>query len=103
MAADEKNFFDTVEKKYTNLIFSHKDSYWGPLLMLNLFSYLTPEQRPMYEQFTTEAKNSYYGKKVYQELFFHPSPFARNGDKQREFEGEAFSHRLHSLSLERKN
>lgn len=81
MAADEKTFFDTVEKKYTNLIFSNKDSYWGPLLMLNLFSYLTPEQRPMYEQFTTEAKNSYYGKKVYQELY----PAGQTGQKVASF------------------
>lgn len=69
MAADEKDFFDTVEKSYTQLFTDNKDSFWAPLMMLNLFGYMTPAQRPLYEQLSDEAKNSYYGKKVYQELY----------------------------------
>lgn len=69
MAADEKDFFDTVEKTYTKVFMDNKDSFWGPLMMLNLFSYMTPQQRPIYEQMSDVAKNSYYGKKVYQELY----------------------------------
>lgn len=69
MAADEKDFFDTVEKSYTQVFTDNKDSFWAPLMMMNLFGYMTPAQRPLYEQLSDEAKNSYYGKKVYQELY----------------------------------
>lgn len=93
MAAEEKNFFDTVEKKYSNLISSNKDCYWGPLLMLNLFSYLTPAQRPIFEQFTAEAKNSYYGKKVYQELY----PAGQTGQKVASFTVKDEAGKTHTL------
>ncbi len=37
--------------------------------MLTNYSYFTPEQKPVYEQFSKEAKESYYGKVVYDDLF----------------------------------
>ena len=48
---------------------SNKDSWWGPFLMLNTMSYFTDQQKPLYEAFSEEAKSSYYGKIVKQELF----------------------------------
>lgn len=34
------------------------------MMMVELMSYLTPDQRNIYEQFTDAAKNTYYGKMV---------------------------------------
>jgi len=68
-AADEKNFFETVEKTMKGIIIDNKDSWWGPMLMLDVMSYFTPEQNPWYEEFSPEAKDSYYGKIVKEELF----------------------------------
>lgn len=66
---EDGEFFQAVEKAYNSRIAANKDSYWGPLLMLNFTSYLTPNMRPMYEQFSDAAKNSYFGKKVKEELY----------------------------------
>lgn len=77
----EKDFFQTVDKSYTNVFLSNKDSFWGPLMMVELMSYLTPDQRGIYEQFTDAAKNSYYGKMVKNELY----PVGKVGQKVPEF------------------
>lgn len=65
----EHDFFQTVEATYTRIIDENKDTFWGPLMMISLFSYLTPDKREMYDSLSDEAKNSYYGKKVYEELY----------------------------------
>lgn len=69
-AADkaEKDFFTEVEATYRRIVFENKDSFWGPLMMISLFSYLTPDQQDWYDALSDEAKNSYYGKKVYEEI-----------------------------------
>lgn len=77
----QKNFFNTVEKINMGLIEENKDSFWGPLMMMATMSYFTPEQIPVYESMSDEAKNSYYGKKVYEELF----PAGRIGDEMKDF------------------
>lgn len=69
MGQAEADFFKTVEDTYTRIIDENKDTFWGPLMMISLFSYLTPDQREMYDSLSDEAKNSYYGKKVYEELY----------------------------------
>ena len=69
MGQAEADFFKTVEATYTRIINENKDTFWGPLMMISLFSYLTPDQREMYDSLSDEAKNSYYGKKVYEELY----------------------------------
>ncbi len=74
-------FFDTVEKTYHATIMSQKDSYWGPLMMISLMSYLDEAQKPWYEEFSEEAKNSYYGKMVKDELY----PAGKEGTKVAEF------------------
>lgn len=68
-AADEKLFFETVEVTMNKIVMDNKDSWWGPLLMLDIMSYFTSEQKSWYEAFSQEAKDSYYGKKVKEELF----------------------------------
>ncbi|WP_163408538.1 TlpA disulfide reductase family protein [Flavobacterium ajazii] len=59
--ADEKAFFTKVEKTTNDVITKHKDSWWGPFFMMTQYSYFTPEQKPIYEQFSDVAKKSYYG------------------------------------------
>jgi len=67
--AEEKAFFANVEKTFSELITSHKDSWWGPFLMLNAYSYFTDAQKPIFETFSKSAQESYYGQKIKAELF----------------------------------
>lgn len=69
MAEDEINFFHTADSTVKQIIIENGDSWWGPLLMLDMLSYFTPEQESWYEGFSQEAKDSYYGKIVGEELF----------------------------------
>lgn len=80
-SAAEKNFFDTVETTTKNLINENKDTFWGPLMMIVNYSYLTPEQRPVFESFSEEAQNSYYGQKVREEIY----PVGKVGDEMKDF------------------
>lgn len=59
--ADENAFFAKVEKSSKDLISKHKATWWGPFFMMISYSYLTPDQKPIYEQFSEAAKKSYYG------------------------------------------
>lgn len=68
-AADEKNFFETVESTIKSIIISNKDSWWGPFLMMDMMSYFTSEQNAWYDSFSQQAKDSYYGKLVKEELY----------------------------------
>jgi thiol-disulfide isomerase/thioredoxin len=65
----EKAFFDKVELSSTNLISKHKDSWWGPFFMLTQYSYFTPDLKPVFDQFSEVAQNSYYGKIAKEELY----------------------------------
>jgi len=66
---DEKHFFDTVTVTMTKMVLDNANSWWGPFLMLNQMSYFTKEQEAWWGKFSDEAKNSYYGKIVSEELF----------------------------------
>ncbi|QEH43295.1 TlpA disulfide reductase family protein [Chitinophaga sp. XS-30] len=66
---EEHEFFQTVGNAIDSLVIANKDTWWGPFLLLNNFSYLTPEQKPLFEQFSKEAKESYYGQAVYANLY----------------------------------
>ncbi|MCS3799566.1 thioredoxin-like domain-containing protein [Niastella sp. OAS944] len=76
-ANDEKQFFTTVEDSIKGLILANKDSWWGPFLMLDQLSYFTPKEKALYEQFSKEAKESYYGKIVQADLY-PPSYVGKN-------------------------
>lgn len=80
-AQAETDFFHKVEKTFTDMINANLDSYWGPLLALRLYSYLTPEQATLYNSFSEAAKQSWYGKKVKSEIF----PGGQAGEKAMEF------------------
>lgn len=63
-------------------------------MMLNLYSYVTPQQRPQYEMLSDEAKNSYYGKKLYQELY----PAGQVGQKVPDFTVKDEAGKTHTLA-----
>ncbi len=63
-AVADSLFFATVDATYYKLVMDNKESYWGPLMMISLFSYLTEEQKPWYDALSEEAKHSRYGKMV---------------------------------------
>ncbi len=50
------------------LIRSHKDTFLGPLLMLKLTGRLDSSYKPLYDEMSAEAKNSYYGCEVKDEV-----------------------------------
>ena len=92
MLAADSIFFATVEQKFDSLISGNADSFWGPLLAVVNYSYFTPEQREMYNSFSEAAKNSYYGRKMREELW----PSGGVGDKIKAFtvtteDGQAFT------------
>lgn len=66
---EDGEFFQRVESSYNRVIMENKDSYWGPLLLIELTSYLTPDQKETFEAFSQEAQNSYYGQLVKEELY----------------------------------
>lgn len=74
---EEGEFFKTVQDSISGLILANKDSWWGPFLMLDQLSYFTPKEKVLFEQFSKEAKESYYGKVVYADLF-PPSYVGKN-------------------------
>jgi peroxiredoxin len=71
----DNDFFHTVETSFHKNINDNKDTFWGPLLMISLTSYLTEKEKPQYEAFSQKAKDSYYGKMVKNELY--PAGFVR--------------------------
>jgi thiol-disulfide isomerase/thioredoxin len=66
--AKEKAFFAKVEKSTNDLITKNKATWWGPFFMLTQYSYFTPDQKPLFEQFSETAKKSYYGQLVDKDL-----------------------------------
>jgi peroxiredoxin len=64
-----KSFFATIDATYNKLYKENKDSFWGPLLMISTTSYLVPEDSVKYNWFSQAAKDSYYGKQVYAEIY----------------------------------
>lgn len=69
MAADEIKFFQAADSIVSKIITDNSESWWGPLLMLDMLSYLTPKEESWYKAFSQEAKESYYGKIVARELY----------------------------------
>ncbi|QOG04550.1 TlpA disulfide reductase family protein [Flavobacterium sp. MDT1-60] len=66
--AKEKAFFAKVQSSSENLITKHKATWWGPFFMMTQYSYFTPDQKPVFEQFSEVAKKSYYGQLVDKDL-----------------------------------
>lgn len=60
----EGEFFALVEKTMMGPVYENKDSWWGPFFLCSELSYLSQDQKPVYDQFSEAAKNSFYGKIV---------------------------------------
>lgn len=67
-ATADSIFFAKVEADYYRVVMENKDTFWGPLMMVSLFSYLTEDQGSWYDALSPAAKESYYGKKVLEEI-----------------------------------
>ena len=78
---DEKDFFATVENTYKGIIDENKDTYWGPMMAIYLMSYFTTNDKPTYESFSPEAQQSWYGKKMIDEIM----PAGNTGDSAKDF------------------
>lgn len=83
MTAEESRLFAAFDSTLNAVVSANKDSFWGPLMLISHLSYLSPQNREQYEQFGDSAKNSYYGRMVYEELY----PLGRPGDKVPDFKG----------------
>lgn len=77
----EKSFFKTINQRYGEVFEANKETFWGPVMMLTLYSYFTPEVRPTFEKMSKEAKESYYGKMVAEDLY----PANRTGEAVPDF------------------
>ena len=64
----EHDFFKKVEETFMGIINENKDTYWGPMMAIYLYSYFTSEQKPLFESFSKEAQESYYGRKMIEEV-----------------------------------
>lgn len=62
MADKESAFFKLAKESMAKVVSDNKNTWWGPFFALELFSYYTPEDKPMYDAFSQMAKNSHYGK-----------------------------------------
>jgi thiol-disulfide isomerase/thioredoxin len=60
--ADESRFFKQAQTNMRKIVTDNKDSFWGPLLALDIYSYFTPEDKSMYAELSPAAQKSYYGK-----------------------------------------
>ena len=80
-AEAEKEFFDTVERTINGMVNDNKTSFWGPLLMIKYKTYLTEEDGEYYKQLPEEVKNSFYGRKMKEEIW----PVGAPGDKVADF------------------
>jgi peroxiredoxin len=69
MEQADKDFFKTVGDTYHKVFADNANTFWGPLMMISLTSYLTPGDSAMYNQLAPDVQQSYYGKKVHDEIY----------------------------------
>ena len=81
MLKADHDFFTEVDSVYEKLFMDNKDTYWGPLMLISLTSYLTDDYKKTYEAFSQEAKDSRYGRMVKDELY----PAGKEGTKVPDF------------------
>ena len=62
-------FFHTCDSVLTGIMSSNGDSFWGPIMMYALTAYISPDMKPIYENFSDAAKNTLCGKALCEELY----------------------------------
>lgn len=77
----EKDFFNNVETTFRGIIDENKDTYWGPMMAIYLMSYFTSKDKEMYDSFSAQAQQSWYGKRMIDEIM----PAGVTGEKAKEF------------------
>lgn len=68
LAADERAAFDSIEAAYNRVFIENKETFWGPLMIMSLTSYLTEKEKPWYDLLSPAVKDSYYGRMVKEEV-----------------------------------
>ena len=63
------NTFQERQDYMKHIVAAHNDSYMGPLLLLRFAGRLDKEDRPLYNRMSDEAKISYYGREVEDEVY----------------------------------
>lgn len=76
----EGDFFKTVEETYKGIFTENKDTYWGPMMAIYLMDYFTEKDKETFDTFSPEAQQSWYGKRMLDEIF----PGGQPGDKAKE-------------------
>ena len=64
----EKDFFAKVEETYKSIVDENKDTYWGPMMAIYLWTYFSAADKPLYDSLSPEAQQSWYGKKMLDEI-----------------------------------
>lgn len=82
MAENERSLFAALDSNFEASVRDNSDSFWGPLLMIAQTTYFSTPQREMYQSLSEEAKNSRYGRLVYEELY----PVGAPGDRMPAFD-----------------
>ncbi|MEY8590709.1 TlpA disulfide reductase family protein [Butyricimonas hominis] len=84
----QEEYATNMESMAKEAVLRDKDSFWGPLLMalnIEFFPYARQEEnKNLYNQFSEEAKNSYYGQYLKEVIF----PESVDEDKLPDFTGE---------------
>jgi len=67
----ETDFFKQVSSAYHRVVEENKETFWGPLMMITLMTYLKADSadRAWYETLSDSAKSSYYGRQVHREVY----------------------------------
>lgn len=94
MQAEEHKMFEELNADYRKVVLDNKDNVWGPMMMIALLSYLTPDNRKEYEALGPSAQNSYYGKMVRDELY----PLGVPGDAVPAFSGVLYDGKKTTLA-----
>lgn len=61
---DERAFMQKADSVLKVPVFKFKDNEWGPLFLCNEVNYISENEKATYDQFSAQAKNSFYGKIV---------------------------------------
>lgn len=93
--------FNKVNSHSICTMYKYGDSFWGPLMMLDTWWYFTPRERPVYEAFSEDAKNCWYGRMIREELY----PGGKPGEKAPTFsikDQQGTSHSFVSIAKDKK-
>ncbi|MDO4496662.1 MAG: TlpA disulfide reductase family protein [Bacteroidales bacterium] len=65
----QKQFFTDVENTYKACFKANADSWWGPMFILNTYTYISSQNEADYNLLSEEAKQSFYGKILHDKIW----------------------------------